>query len=476
MSFISLEFWGFFAAVLGLYVVLPHKGQNRMLLVASYVFYGAWDWRFLGLILASTIVDYLVGLKMSAAADDHRRRRLLSISLAFNLGMLGIFKYFGFFADSFATLAAGFGWDPGALTLNIVLPVGISFYTFQTLSYTIDIHRRRLEPTRDFFDFALFVAFFPQLVAGPIERATNLLPNITNPRTLSWNAARAGTVLCLIGLIKKVVIADGVAPSVNAIYGAPDPGSLDILLATWLFALQIYGDFSGYTDIARGVAMILGFQLMRNFAQPYFATNPQDFWHRWHISLSTWLRDYLYISLGGNRGGQMATYRNLILTMVLGGLWHGAAWNFVLWGAWQGGILAIHRAIFSGRASVEVPRQTALTLMKRLLAIGVFFQVTCFGWMLFRARSWDQIVDFTGKLFSFDLFTQANLAIPEPPFAALLGILFLLVWDLLTERSDRPDFYTRWPIWLRSALYAGMIYLLAFGAKTGSSEFIYFQF
>lgn len=447
-----------------------------MLLVASYIFYGAWDWRFLGLILASTVIDYIVGLKMFASASPARRRVLLHLSLGFNLGMLGVFKYMGFFAESFAVFAAGFGWEPGALTLNIVLPVGISFYTFQTLSYTIDIHRRRLEPTRDFFDFALFVAFFPQLVAGPIERASNLLPNIANPRNLSWNAAGTGVVLCLLGLIKKVVVADGVAPSVNAIYGAPDPGTWDIILATWLFALQIYGDFSGYTDIARGVAMILGFQLMRNFAQPYFAVNPQEFWHRWHISLSTWLRDYLYISLGGNRGGRVATYRNLILTMVLGGLWHGAAWNFVLWGAWQGGLLAAHRALFSRVDQAGNPVRSLWSLGLRLLAIGAFFQVTCYGWLLFRAGSWDQIAQFTARIFSAEIFQAPVLAIPDPPFAAYLGILFILVWDGCCEVTKNPEFSARWPIWLRSGLYAGMIYLLAFGAKTASSEFIYFQF
>lgn len=337
MLFTQLTFWVFFAIVAALYVLLPHKAQNRMLLVASYVFYGAWDWRFLSLILLSTGVDYVVGLKIGAEDHQARRKRLLAISLAVNLGMLGVFKYFGFFVSSFEALLAQFGYETDPFVLSIVLPVGISFYTFQTLSYTIDIYRRELEPSRDFLDFALFVAFFPQLVAGPIERARNLLPNIAAPRMLSWDALGRGAVLCLLGLIKKVVIADAIAPSVDAVYASPDPTRADVILATWLFAIQIYCDFSGYTDIARGVAKMLGFRLMRNFAQPYFAVDPQEFWRRWHISLSTWLRDYLYISLGGNRGGAWTTYRNLMATMALGGLWHGAAWNFVLWGIYQGG-------------------------------------------------------------------------------------------------------------------------------------------
>ncbi|MDH5528867.1 MAG: MBOAT family protein, partial [Paracoccaceae bacterium] len=321
MLFSELTFWAFFAIVMAAYLVLPHKAQNRMLLVASYVFYAAWDWRFLSLILLSTFVDYLVGLALAGTEDERRRKRLLWLSLGINLGMLAVFKYLGFFIDSFQAMLAGIGYEADPLILSIVLPVGISFYTFQTLSYTIDVYRRELKPTRDFLDFALFVAFFPQLVAGPIERAKNLLPNIEMPRVMSWENISRGAVLCLLGLIKKIVIADGLAPSVDAIYSSPDPSRLDILLATWFFAIQIYCDFSGYTDIARGVAKMLGFGLMRNFAQPYFAANPQEFWRRWHISLSTWLRDYLYISLGGNRGGRWSTYRNLMATMTLGGLW-----------------------------------------------------------------------------------------------------------------------------------------------------------
>ncbi|MFD3191552.1 MBOAT family O-acyltransferase [Sedimentitalea sp. HM32M-2] len=473
MLFTELTFWLFFAIVAGLYVLLPHKAQNRMLLVASYVFYGAWDWRFLSLILLSTLVDYAVGLRMATETRQDRRRQLLGVSLAVNLGMLGVFKYLGFFVDSFQALLAGAGYAADPFMLSIVLPVGISFYTFQTLSYTIDIYRREMEPCRDALDFALFVAFFPQLVAGPIERAKNLLPNIAAPRVLSWEALGRGAVLCLLGLIKKIVIADAIAPSVDAVYASPDPTRADVILATWLFAIQIYCDFSGYTDIARGVAKMLGFRLMRNFAQPYFAIDPQEFWRRWHISLSSWLRDYLYISLGGNKGGPRKTYRNLMATMTLGGLWHGAAWNFVLWGLYQGALLAVHRVLAgTHKRSGEGARRSPLAWAGRVLVMALFFQVVCYGWLLFRATSFAQIVDFTQRLFT----GPAGLSLPSIPIAAWLAMAFLLVWDMLIERSGDVRFYQSWPLALRAATYAGMIYLLAFGATTATSAFIYFQF
>jgi D-alanyl-lipoteichoic acid acyltransferase DltB (MBOAT superfamily) len=476
MLFNELNFWVFFSIVFVLYTILPHRAQNRMLLIASYIFYGAWDWRFLGLILFSTVVDYLVGLRMAAVHDPQPRRRLLQISLVANLGMLGIFKYFGFFVDSFIELVRFIGFDADPITVAIVLPVGISFYTFQTLSYTIDVYRRELKPTREFLDFALFVAFFPQLVAGPIERASNLLPNILTPRIMTLEAIGRGAVLCLLGLIKKVVIADGVAPSVDAIYGAADPSRLDIVLATWLFAIQIYCDFSGYTDIARGVAKMLGFGLMRNFAQPYFAVNPQEFWRRWHISLSTWLRDYLYISLGGNRGGRWHTYRNLMTTMTLGGLWHGAAWNFVAWGIYQGGLLAVHRALTGRRThSGEGIERGMRRWLLRIVGAVLFFQLVAYGWLLFRATSFGQIADFTGRLLGM-VAAPNTMTMPMPPFAALLAMGFVFLWDAAIEVSGLVRFYALLPMPVRAILYAGMIYLLAFGATTATSAFIYFQF
>jgi alginate O-acetyltransferase complex protein AlgI len=480
MLFSELQFWIFFGVVASAYVVLPHRAQNRMLLVASYVFYGAWDWRFLSLILFSTAVDYVVALRMARETDDTRRKRLLQVSLVVNLGMLGVFKYLGFFVESFTELAADLGVTAHASTLNIILPVGISFFTFQTLSYTIDVYRRKLDPVTNFFDFALFVAFFPQLVAGPIERARNLLPEIAAPRHVTWDAVGRGATLCLVGLIKKVVIADGVAPSVNAIYGAADPSGAEIAIATWLFALQIYGDFSGYTDIARGVAKMLGFGLMKNFDQPYFARNPQDFWRRWHISLSTWLRDYLYIGLGGNRGSRFATYRNLMVTMTLGGLWHGAAWNFVAWGVYQGAMLCGHRAL-TGRhvprppAAGRTPAARIVAFAGRALLAALFFQAVCYGWLLFRADSFAQIIDFTAKLATITPAQFVAASVPMPGIAALLGIVCIALWDLGAE-ADGPRFYLRIPTVLRGALYGAMVYLLAMGSSTPSAAFIYFQF
>ena len=476
MLFTDLTFWGFFAVVATLYVVLPHRAQNRMLLMASYLFYAAWDWRFLSLILASTITDYILGLRLESESDARRRRLYLNLSLAINLGILGIFKYLGFFADGFQQLVGALGYQPDPFTLSIILPVGISFYTFQTLSYTIDLYRREIRAERDFWNFALFVAFFPQLVAGPIERAKNLLPNIQTPRVLSWDAFRRGVVLCLLGLIKKVVIADGLAPFVDGVFASSNPTQLDILLAIWLFAIQIYCDFSGYTDIARGVAKMLGFNLMRNFAQPYFAANPQEFWRRWHISLSTWLRDYLYISLGGNKGGRFNTMRNLMLTMLLGGLWHGAAWNFLAWGAYQGGLLALHRAILGRRIGTgEGQSRRLFSWVWRVLRIGLFFQLVCYGWLLFRATSAAQIGDMTQRLFGLTP-TPLAITVDMPAFASLMAVGGLLLWDAAVERSGNVRFYRSWPLTLRACLYAGMIYFFAFGSATQSTAFIYFAF
>lgn len=476
MLFTDLTFWAFFAAVGVLYVTLPHKAQNRMLLVASYVFYGSWDWRFLSLILASTIVGYFVAQKMEAEPLQQRRKLLLGISLSANLGILGVFKYLGFFADSFQALLQGIGYSADPITLSIILPVGISFYTFQTLGYSIDVYRREIRPESDFLNFALFVAFFPQLVAGPIERAKNLLPNIQLPRTLSWDALRRGAVLCALGLIKKIVIADGISPYVDSVFASSDPTRIDVLLAVWFFAIQIYCDFSGYTDIARGVAKALGFNLMRNFAQPYFAANPQEFWQRWHISLSTWLRDYLYISLGGNRGGRLKRSRNLMATMLLGGLWHGAAWNFLAWGGYQGLLLVVHRG-FAGRkpGSGEGEKRRFLAWVIRVLQVVIFFQFICFGWLLFRAESFGQITDLTGRIVGW-IDTPAGRSISLPNFASILGIGVLLMWDLSVESSGNVKFYRSLPLVFRGALYAGMIYFFAFGSSTTSSEFIYFAF
>ena len=397
MIFTELRFFAFFALV---FVVTWGLESNRSrklwLLVASYAFYAAWDWRFLSLILVSTLVDYGVGLALGAQQRQTRRRLLLGASLFVNLGLLGYFKYAGFFVESAEELLAWLGLETSRSSLEIVLPVGISFYTFQTLSYTIDIYRRRLEPTRNLLDVALFVAFFPQLVAGPIVRAAHFLPQLT--RRATWSAVRVRPllVLFLLGFVKKACVADNVAATVDAYFLSPESfGSAAAWLAVLLFAIQIYCDFSGYSDMAIASAGLLGFHLGENFRQPYIAASPREFWQRWHISLSTWLRDYLYIPLGGNRGGAARTYRNLMLTMVLGGLWHGAAWRFLFWGFLHGLALVVHRAwrkALSHRSAAADETGNPLRLFPRWLGItlGVLLTqgVVAIGWIFFRAPDW----------------------------------------------------------------------------------------
>ena len=385
MNFASIDFLIFISIVFPLYLLLSHRGQNRMLLVASYIFYGWWDWRFLSLLWFSTTFDYFVGILLDKIQDPYKRKWCIASSICVNLGILGFFKYFNFFEHSLAELFSKFNIQLGWVSLNIILPVGVSFYTFQSMSYTIDVYCKKMKATYNFFDFALFVAFFPQLLAGPIERAAFLLPKIQRPRHFQLEVFNRGIFLITYGLFKKIVIANGVAPSVNAIYNSTGAVSfIDVVLATYLFAIQIYCDFSGYTDIARGLAKIMGFDLMVNFNLPYFATNPSDFWRRWHISLSSWLRDYLYIPLGGNRKGPSRTYVNLMITMLLGGLWHGAAWSFVLWGFYQGSLLCIHR-FFTKKDGEASPSN--IYSFQNILCILFFFQVTCYGWLLFRANS-----------------------------------------------------------------------------------------
>lgn len=385
MVFNSLIFLVFFLVVYGLYRVMPHRGQNLLLLVSSYFFYGWWDWRFLSLIFISTVVDYWAGLAIEHADENARRRKIaLWISLVSNLGILGFFKYFNFFADNLVVLLQGVGISSPVRHLNIILPVGISFYTFQTMSYTLDIYSRQMRPTRNFLDFAAFVSFFPQLVAGPIERASKLLPQIQTPRTITRGDMESGAWLVFWGLFKKCVVADNLAMLIDTGFGGGSATGAQSLLGLYAFAFQIFCDFSGYSDIARGLARWMGIELMLNFNNPYFALNPREFWARWHISLSTWLRDYLYIPLGGNLKGRRRTYVNLVLTMLLGGLWHGAAWTFVAWGAFHGALLAIYHAWaakFSPSGTLDSGRWIGL---RRLW----MFHLVCLGWRYSGRNRW----------------------------------------------------------------------------------------
>lgn len=444
-----------------------------MLLVASYIFYGSWDWRFLSLIILSTAVDFTVGKALGApdmAAE--RRKRWVTISVVVNLSLLGVFKYFGFFVDSAAVLLTTLGLQANLPSLHIVLPVGISFYTFQTMSYTIDIYRGQLKPTDDLLDFALYVSFFPQLVAGPIERAKRLLPQIIEPRSATADDVREGIYCILYGLVMKVVIADNMALVTNHAF-ALDPSTIsgfEVFLGVYAFAFQVYGDFYGYSLIAQGTARLMGIRLMDNFRHPFFAKNPQELWQRWHISLSSWLRDYLYFPLGGSRGGTAKTYRNLMLTMVLGGLWHGAAWRYVLWGTVHGVWLAMHRWMSqsSSRAKDAVDGIGAT-----LLKVFVTFQVFCLALLFFRSETLEQTGGLLRALFGNYAVTDfAQLGYPLLAFYAVP----VMAYELWVERRGDLFAMTKVHPVVRACFYLALILLLMWFPAPMRSEFIYFQF
>ena len=461
MVFNSWLFFAFALVVFPLYYHLTHRWQNRMLLVASYVFYGAWDYRFLALLLFSTLVDFIAARRITVS-EGRRRKAWLVTSLAVNLGLLGFFKYFNFFIDSANGLAGSFGIDPGFLRLGIVLPVGISFYTFQTMSYTIDVYRGKLEPAQSFRDFALFVSYFPQLVAGPIERATHLLPQIERPRRVDLRLLHEGIWLISWGLFKKAVIANNLAIVVDRTFasGAGATGA-EYLIAIYAFAFQIYCDFSGYSDIARGLAALMGIDLMVNFNSPYAATSPRDFWRRWHISLSTWLRDYLYIPLGGNRGALWQTYRALILTMLLGGIWHGAKWTFVVWGLYHGVWLSLHRWLAVDRGWT-LPDTRAW----RIAARAGTFHAVCLGWLFFRADS----LTHAGQILASFTAGAAIGPLALKALAVLVPVTFVL-WlgdsrRAADVRSLTPRLAAVGFLWLAVALLPPSV----------GQPFIYFQF
>ena len=475
MLFNSLDFLIFLPIVLAVYYVLSTRAQNSWLLIASYVFYGWWDWRFLGLIMLSTVVDYFVGQRIHSSNDAGARKRLLTISIVTNLGILGLFKYFGFFVQSFVGVLEAMGLQAHVTTLQIILPVGISFYTFQTMSYSFDIYRRRIEPTRNFLNFALFVAYFPQLVAGPIERAHHLLPKLEAARRIRWLDIAVGFELLLIGFFKKVAVADTLGPIVDSRFADPSLSSGgDLLITTYLFAFQIYGDFSGYTDIARGVSRFFGVDLMRNFNQPYLSQSITEFWRRWHISLSTWLRDYLYIPLGGNRKGPRRTYVNLLTTMLLGGLWHGANWTFVIWGGLHGFYLAAHKAMLGGQrvAASEIPRFG----LKYLLRVVVTFHLVCLAWVFFRAGDLATAVEILTRILTWEgrPADMDGVGIGER-ITLLVGLMVLLDW-LQAKRGDHA-LMVRWHWAPRAVGYAALILTtLTLGNLIDEVPFIYFQF
>lgn len=474
MVFNSIQFAVFFAVVYCLYRVLPHRVQNVMLLIASYLFYSAWDWRFLGLLIGSTFIDFHVARYIGGHPERAKRRIALILSLVYNLGVLAVFKYFNFFAEGLQRLFGVVGWGLDPLTINVILPMGISFYTFMTISYVIDVYRDEIPPEPKLLDFALFVAYFPHLVAGPILRASKLLPQITHPRVLTRAQTTEGLWLFGWGLFQKMFVADNLAVIVSDVYrpGATVAGA-DVLFATYAFAFQIYGDFAGYSNMARGISKVLGIELNVNFRFPYFVISPQEFWRHWHISLSTWLRDYLYIPLGGNRGSESKTTRNLIITMVLGGLWHGAAWTFVLWGIFQGVALVIGRGLarYGSRRGIVIPEGLN---WKRVALALVMFHVTCYGWLIFRAQSASHVLDLTRRLLAGVRPAADTVIFVIVPLALLVTPLLVVHAYQARRGTESAPLVLIRP--LRYALYGAVFYfVLLFGSFEGA-QFIYFQF
>jgi len=551
MNYNDPTFWLLFLAVYAVYWRLSHRRQNDLLLVASYVFYGFWDYRFLFLILISTVIDFIGGLgvagvqlprarrvrlfllltgsalllcanahyplvwqavargdaaqllaalphrladlrvplgtaaacagyglllpRLYALPEARRRKAFLAISMVANLVILGFFKYCDFFVENFVALLHAFGvQDVDVRLLRIILPPGISFYTFQAMSYTIDVYRGHAKPTDNLREFALFVCFFPHLVAGPIMRASTLLPQVVEPRRWRPGAGREGLYLVLVGLFKKVVVADNLAPIANTVFFQFDPGSPthptgpEALLGLYAFAFQIYCDFSGYSAVARGISKWLGFELIVNFRNPYLAVTPSDFWRRWHISLSTWLRDYLYIPLGGNRHGVRKEYRNLMITMLLGGLWHGASWTYVAWGLYHGVVLCAFRLL-----GVRDPANAPGTRLRWALHVVFMFHLACLGWLFFRADS-------LGAAFAMGsrILTDVTLTPIALTMAGLLAfyVLPLLLLEAFTMGEERLGRFFELP-WLPQGMtYAYLVVMMILFPALQTVDFIYFQF
>lgn len=478
MLFNSIDFAVFLPIVFILYWFVCNKNlklQNFLIVVASYVFYGWWDYRFLSLVLFSTVVDYVIGRMLLNEEDLKKRKAYLWVSMLINLGFLGVLKYYNFFAKNFVEAFTFFGGSISSNSLDIILPVGISFYTFQTMSYTIDVYKRKLEPTKDFIAFAAFVTFFPQLVAGPIERATNLLPQFFRKRQFVYANAVDGLRQILWGLFKKGVIADNCAEYANIIFNnSEDYSSGNLILGAVFFSFQIYGDFSGYSDIAIGTSRLFGFDLMRNFAFPYFSRDIAEFWRRWHISLSTWFRDYLYIPLGGSQGGTWMKVKNTFIIFIVSGFWHGANWTFVVWGALNAFYFLPLLLTKKNRVNLEIVAHNSLfPTLKELFQILMTFSLTMIAWVFFRADSMQHASQYLLSLFSFqsngkDLIYEQSL-------------IYLVAFFLITEWLGRNGQYAihkidyiKWG-WIRWVFYVLLVIFILFfsGAQ---QDFIYFQF
>ena len=473
----SIDFALFFPVVFLLYWLFFRdrvKARNIYLILVSYVFYGWWDWRFLSLIVISSFVDFFVGKKLSKTVDHQKRRLLLILSIVVNIGFLGFFKYFNFFVDSFVATFTLLGTKPNIYTLNIILPVGISFYTFQTLSYTIDVYNEKMKATTDPFGFFAFVSFFPQLVAGPIERAKHLLPQFSSSKAINYDDLRSGLLLMLWGFFKKIVIADRLARFVDGSYASLDESTgLPSIYAIIFFAFQLYIDFSAYTDIAIGAARILGFKLNLNFNHPYLSSSFSNFWKRWHISLSSWFQDYLYIPLGGSRSGSIITKRNIMIVFLLSGLWHGASWNFVIWGALNGLFLILLDPLLAKIKSVD-PKHVFTSLI-------IFISWTI-SLVFFRAEGFEAAMKMFSNL-GFDSNDNLyNLGLGKAEFSfAIFLLVGLMAVEILQENTKNlyqwfvsRHFALRWLIYLLAAL--SIIMLGSYGMGLNDSNFIYFQF
>ena len=469
MLFETPVYFVFLGLVVILYWRLNWRTQNALLLAASYFFYGWWDWRFLLLMIASTVIDYAIAKRIEDVSSSSSRKSLLIASLAINFSILGFFKYFNFFLDSASRMlgAAGFTGLPHSF-LAIVLPPGISFYTFQEVAYIVDVYHGRVKASRNFVDYGLFIGLFPHLIAGPIQRPSHLLPQVQAPRAFDPIAFRDGCMLILSGLVRKVVIADSCALLANAAFnGKLGSSGWSTLIGVYAFAWQIYGDFSGYSDLARGSAQLLGFHFMVNFRQPYLATSLQDFWHRWHISLSTWLRDYLYIPLGGNRLGEAKTYRNLMITMLLGGLWHGANWTFVVWGAIHGLGLSIERLIFGSLRNYAEPHGWSKWL-SRLIT----FHLVCLTWVFFRAETLGSAIAMLKHLPDLRWTPDFGWAWV---FLGILVALGLCMDVLIDSEGSEYAFQHRSPVLRFGVVVAAIALVILFAGENGRA-FIYFQF
>jgi D-alanyl-lipoteichoic acid acyltransferase DltB (MBOAT superfamily) len=480
MLFNSLNFAFFLPVVFILYWLLNKQSlriQNILLLVASYYFYSCWDYRFLFLLIFSTLLDYFTGIKMAEAKTIQSKKGWFWLSVLVNLGFLGVFKYYNFFGQSFVDMFSHLGVHLQLSTINVILPVGISFYTFHGLSYVIDIYKDRIKPERNFIDYSLFVSFFPLLVAGPIERATHLLPQLKKKRYFDYNTAIDGLRQILWGLFKKVVIADNCAEYANLIFNhSSNYSGSSLVLGALLFAFQIYCDFSGYSDIAIGTAKLFGIDLLRNFAFPYFSRDIAEFWRRWHISLSSWFKDYLYIPLGGSKGGLWMRVRNTFIIFIVSGFWHGANWTFVIWGALNALFIMPSIIFKTNRSNLEiVAKGKSLPSLRELFDILLTFSLTLLAWIFFRSASVGQALQIIGGIFSKDLFKMPQTS-PRPVILVIIILFVIIEWIGREGRYAIENIGIRWTPVLRWSFYSFIIVCIGMYMQTSGSDFIYFQF